>query len=40
VVAEMVDRESVAIILREFGVEYGQGWLWGHAAPEPVPGFA
>ncbi len=38
VVAEMVDRESVAVLLREFGVEYGQGWRWGRAGPEPVPG--
>jgi diguanylate cyclase (GGDEF)-like protein/PAS domain S-box-containing protein len=38
VVAEMVDRESVAVVLRELGVEYGQGWRWGRAGPEPIPG--
>jgi diguanylate cyclase (GGDEF)-like protein/PAS domain S-box-containing protein len=38
VVAEMVDRESVATILRELGVEYGQGWHWGAASPEPMAG--
>jgi len=29
VVAEMVERGSVADILRDLGVEYGQGWYWG-----------
>ncbi|MBZ0114185.1 MAG: bifunctional diguanylate cyclase/phosphodiesterase [Thermoanaerobaculia bacterium] len=38
VVAEKVDRESVAVILRELGVEYGQGWHWGVASPEPMAG--
>lgn len=36
VVAEMVERAPVAEILRDLGVEYGQGWLWGR--PEPVEG--
>jgi EAL domain-containing protein (putative c-di-GMP-specific phosphodiesterase class I) len=34
VVAEMVERGSVADILRDLGVEYGQGWFWGR--PEPA----
>ncbi len=34
VVAEMVERESVAVVLRALGVEYGQGWLWGRPVPE------
>ncbi len=29
VVAEMVERGNVADILRDLGVEYGQGWFWG-----------
>lgn len=29
VVAEMVEREAVADILRDLGAEYGQGWFWG-----------
>ena len=29
VVAEMVERGTVADILRDLGVEYGQGWFWG-----------
>lgn len=29
VIAEKVERQSVADILAELGVEYGQGWLWG-----------
>jgi EAL domain-containing protein (putative c-di-GMP-specific phosphodiesterase class I) len=36
VVAEMVERGSVAEVLREYGAEYGQGWFWGR--PEPVEG--
>ena len=34
VVAEMVERGSVAAVLRELGAEYGQGWFWGR--PEPA----
>ena len=34
VVAEMVEKSSVADILRDLGVEFGQGWLW--ARPEPA----
>jgi len=36
VVAEMVERAPVAEILRDLGVEYGQGWFWGR--PEPIEG--
>lgn len=34
VVAEMVERASIAGILKELGAEYGQGWYWGR--PEPT----
>ena len=37
VIAESVERPEVAAILAEIGVEYGQGWLWGRPASEPLP---
>jgi diguanylate cyclase (GGDEF)-like protein/PAS domain S-box-containing protein len=33
VVAEMVETAATAEILRDLGVEYGQGWFWGRPAP-------
>ena len=36
VIAEQVERASVALILEELGVEYGQGYYWGKPAPEPA----
>ncbi len=36
VIAEAVERPEVAAILAEIGVEYGQGWLWGHPSAEPL----
>lgn len=36
VVAEMVETEEVAGLLREMGVEFGQGYLWGKPAAEPA----
>jgi EAL domain-containing protein (putative c-di-GMP-specific phosphodiesterase class I) len=34
VVAEMVETGPIAAILKELGVEFGQGWYWGR--PEPA----
>jgi EAL domain-containing protein (putative c-di-GMP-specific phosphodiesterase class I) len=34
-IAEWVENESTATILRDLGVEHGQGYLWGR--PEPAP---
>ncbi len=34
VVAEMVERASIASIVKGLGAEYGQGWYWGR--PEPT----
>jgi len=34
-IAEMVETEAVATILRGLGVSYGQGWLFGKAEAEP-----
>ena len=36
VIAEWVENKTVADALREIGVEYGQGYLWGQPKPEPV----
>lgn len=35
-IAEMIETEGVADALRSMGVDYGQGWLYGKAAAEPV----
>lgn len=35
-IAEMIETESTADALRAMGVDYGQGWLYGKAAAEPV----
>jgi EAL domain-containing protein (putative c-di-GMP-specific phosphodiesterase class I) len=34
-VAEMVETEAVADLLRQAGVDYAQGWLYGQATAEP-----
>jgi EAL domain-containing protein (putative c-di-GMP-specific phosphodiesterase class I) len=34
-VAEMVETEQTADILRKLGVEFGQGFLYGRPSPEP-----
>lgn len=34
-IAEMIETEAVADHLKALGVDYGQGWLFGHAEPEP-----
>jgi diguanylate cyclase (GGDEF)-like protein/PAS domain S-box-containing protein len=34
VVGEAVERPEEAAVLREIGVEYGQGWLWGRPSAE------
>jgi EAL domain-containing protein (putative c-di-GMP-specific phosphodiesterase class I) len=36
VVAERIETEAEAALMRELGVEYGQGWLFGK--PGPLPG--
>ena len=36
-VAEMVENEETAEMLRKIGVDYGQGFLFGRPAPEPKP---
>jgi diguanylate cyclase (GGDEF)-like protein/PAS domain S-box-containing protein len=36
VIAEQVERASVAELLQKLGVEYGQGYHWGRPEPEPV----
>ena len=36
VVAEHIETEAEAALMRELGVEYGQGWLFGR--PGPLPG--
>lgn len=35
-VAEMIETEETASLLRDLGVRFGQGWLFGRAQPEPV----
>lgn len=34
-IAEMIETEEVADAVRALGITYGQGWLFGKAAPEP-----
>lgn len=34
-IAEMIETQSVADILRNLGVDHGQGWFFGKAEPEP-----
>jgi EAL domain-containing protein (putative c-di-GMP-specific phosphodiesterase class I) len=36
-VAEMVETEETAEMLRKIGVDYGQGFLFGRPSPEPKP---
>ncbi|HVY35625.1 MAG TPA: EAL domain-containing protein [Caulobacteraceae bacterium] len=36
-VAEMVENEETADMLRKIGVDFGQGFLFGRPAPEPTP---
>lgn len=36
VVAEMIETEETATLLRDLGVKFGQGWLFGRAEAEPV----
>ena len=36
VIAEMIEQEDQARMMRELGVEYGQGWLFGK--PGSLPG--
>ena len=36
-VAEMVENEVTADMLRKIGVDFGQGFLFGRPAPEPTP---
>ena len=35
-IAEMIETEEQATAVRNLGVSYGQGWLFGRPAPEPV----
>ena len=36
-VAEMVETEAVAGVLRSAGVDYAQGWLYGQPVSDPAP---
>ena len=36
VVAEMIETEEEAALMRELGVQFGQGWLFGR--PGTLPG--
>ena len=36
VVAEMIETDETASLLRDLGVKFGQGWLFGRAEAEPV----
>ncbi len=38
IVAERVETKAESEALRELGVEYGQGWLFGRPAPHPGAG--
>lgn len=38
VIAERVETEDHARMVAEMGVEFGQGWLFGHPTRRPVPG--
>ena len=35
-IAEMIETEDQATAVRALGVGYGQGWLFGHPAAQPV----
>lgn len=35
-VAEMIETDEQADIVRQIGVDWGQGWLYGRPAPQPV----
>lgn len=34
-IAEMIETDAAAVMLRSLGVTHGQGWLYGRAEPEP-----
>jgi len=36
VVGEMVETQAIEDVLRQSGVDYAQGWLYGQPAPEPA----
>jgi EAL domain-containing protein (putative c-di-GMP-specific phosphodiesterase class I) len=40
VVAERVETEAEALLLRNMGVKYGQGWLFGRPGPLPPGKFS
>lgn len=35
--AEQIETETVAVLMQELGVRYGQGWLFGRAGELPAP---
>ena len=37
VVAEMIETEEQAALMRDLGVTYGQGWLFGRPGSLPGP---